>query len=42
MSKVRVSSAQMGATEIITLVVSVLSALGAIFGTVIPLFSGKK
>ncbi|NIA12518.1 MAG: hypothetical protein GWP08_00460 [Nitrospiraceae bacterium] len=41
MSKVKVSSAQMGTTEIITLIVSVLSALAAILTTVVPMFQEK-
>ena len=41
MSKVKVSSAQMGTSEIITLVVSILSALAAIFTTVIPMIQEK-
>lgn len=42
MSKVEVSHAQMGASEIVTLVVSILSALAAILTTVVPLVSEKS
>ncbi len=42
MSKVEVSRAQMGAGEIVTLVVSILSALAAIMTTIVPLISEKS
>jgi hypothetical protein len=42
MTKVQVSSAQMGAAEIVTLVVSILSALGAVLATVVPLIGEKQ
>lgn len=41
-SKVGVSAAQMSSTEIITLVVSILSALAGILSTVIPLIGDKS
>ena len=40
-SKVQVSPAQMSTTEIITLVVSILSAVAAIMTTVVPLIEEK-
>jgi len=40
-SKVQVSPAQMSPTQIVTLVVSILSALAGILTTVVPLIEGK-
>jgi len=41
-SKVQVSPAQMSPTEIVTLVVSILSAVAAILTTVVPLIEDKS
>ena len=40
-SKVQVSPAQMSTTEIITLIVSILTAVATIFTTVVPLMEEK-